>query len=221
MTQYDILINFREIIRQRPLSILRFWEMPAGSKKNDELREHSPQSVICGILPMKAKYYLIAFLVFLLDHGTKWMVCAKLDPARPIDLIAGHLSFSYAENTGVAFGFFNTVESPWKPYLLGGLAVAAVVIILIYSARMPRDRILLHWALAVIAGGILGNLADRIFRGYVVDFIDFHIHETFHWPAFNVADSAITVGIALLLMDTIKNPPRDEAPAEPPAGGSQ
>ena len=86
---------------------------------------------------------------------------------------------------------------------------------------MPRERILLQWALAVVTGGILGNLADRIFRGHVVDFIDFHIQETFYWPAFNVADSAITVGIALLLIDTVKNPPRDETPAQSPAGGSQ
>jgi signal peptidase II len=166
---------------------------------------------------MKTKYFVAALLVFVLDHATKWIVCAKLNPARPIDLIPGYLSFVYAENTGVAFGFFNSVESPWKPYLLASLAVAAVVLILIYGARMPADRVLLHWALAITMGGILGNLADRVFRGRVIDFIDFHIHEFFHWPAFNVADSSITIGIALLLLDTVKNPAGEEADAQPTA----
>ena len=170
---------------------------------------------------MKTKYYFVALLVLALDHVTKWIVCARLDPARPIDLIPGYLRFAYAENTGVAFGFFDTVESSWKPYILGSLAVAAVVLILIYKARMPADRILLHWALAITVGGILGNLADRIFRGRVIDFIDFHIHESFHWPAFNVADSSITIGIALLLLDTVKNPAREEAQAQPSAGEHQ
>ena len=71
---------------------------------------------------------------------------------------------------------------------------------------MPPERKLMRVSLAIIIGGILGNFADRIIRGYVIDFIDFHIYDTFHWPTFNVADSAITIGIALLLIDTVRNP---------------
>jgi signal peptidase II len=169
---------------------------------------------------MKTKYCLVALPAFILDHITKWIVCAKLDPARPFDIIPGYLRFSYAENTGVAFGFFNTVDFPWKPYILASLAVAAVVLILVYGARTPANRVLLHWALSLTMGGILGNLADRVFRGRVIDFIDFHIHESFSWPAFNVADSCITIGIALLLLDTVKNP-AGEGAQEPPAGERQ
>jgi len=159
---------------------------------------------------MKNRYYFVALLIFLVDHAAKWAVCAKLNPAQPIELIPGYLRLSFTYNTGVAFGFFDKVESAWKPYILAALAVVAVVIILIYSARMPQNRILLHWALAITMGGILGNFADRIIRGHVIDFIEFHIQEAFYWPTFNAADSAITIGIALLLIDTVKNPVTEE-----------
>lgn len=165
---------------------------------------------------MKHKYYLISLLVLILDHATKWAVCVKLDAERPIEIVPGYLRLSYAHNTGVAFGLFDKVESAWKPYVLGGLAVVAVIIILIYSARMPRSRTLLHWALAITMGGILGNFADRILRGHVIDFIEFHIHEAFYWPTFNVADSAITIGIALLLIETVKNSADEKAAEQSP-----
>ncbi len=161
-------------------------------------------------MPMKNKCYLITLLIFLLDHATKWFAYTKLKASDPIEILPGYLKLSYAQNTGIAFGFFDKVESVWKPYILAGLAVAAVVILLIYSARMPPSRKLLHCALAITLGGILGNFADRFFRGYVVDFIEFHIHEAFYWPNFNVADSAITVGVAFLLLDTVRNPAVEE-----------
>jgi signal peptidase II len=99
--------------------------------------------------------------------------------------------------------------------VLALMAVVAVVVIVIYSARMPSGRVMLQLALAVTMGGILGNFIDRIVRGFVVDFIEFHIHDSFYWPTFNVADSAITVGIALLLLDTVINPEEQPAPSIP------
>ena len=155
---------------------------------------------------MKYKYYVITLLILLLDYLTKWAVRVKLDPSQPFELIPGFLRFSYWENSGVAFGLFNAVASAWKPYILAAMAVAAVAIIIVYSMHMPPERKLLQISLAVVVGGILGNFVDRIVRGYVIDFIDFHIHDTFYWPTFNIADSAITIGIALLLIDTVKNP---------------
>ena len=159
---------------------------------------------------MKTKYYLVALLVFVLDHFTKWVVRARLEHGDTIELIPNYLRFSYVKNSGVAFGLFSEIQSAWKPYLLAAMAVVAVVIILIYSSRMPLDRIMLQLGLAITMGGIIGNFVDRIFNGYVVDFIEFHIKESFHWPTFNLADSAITIGIALLLIDTIKDPGLDE-----------
>jgi signal peptidase II len=155
---------------------------------------------------IKNRYYIISLLILLFDYLTKWVVRVKLDPNQAVDLLPEFLRFSYWENSGVAFGLFDAVTSVWKPYILAGMAVVAVIVLIVYGAHMPPERKLLQVSLAVIIGGILGNFVDRIVRGYVIDFIDFHIYDTFHWPTFNVADSAITIGIALLLIDTIKNP---------------
>jgi signal peptidase II len=169
---------------------------------------------------MRNKYYLVALLVLAIDYVTKWIVRAKLDPHQPVEIIPGYLRFSYWENSGVAFGLFDSVTSMWKPYILAAMAVVAVVAIVCYSMNMPADRKLLHAALSIMMGGILGNLVDRIIRGYVVDFIDFHIHDIFSWPTFNAADSAITIGIALLLIDTVKNPAAENTMEQPPLHGS-
>ncbi len=161
---------------------------------------------------MKNKYYLLSALILLLDHATKWLVRVQLDPRYTIEIIPSYLRLSHVQNTGVAFGFFADFHAAWKPYALAAMAVLAVIVILIYGARMPSSRTLLQLALAVTAGGILGNFTDRIINGFVTDFIEFHVKEVFHWPTFNVADSAITIGIALLLIDTVKNPDPSEEP---------
>jgi signal peptidase II len=169
---------------------------------------------------MKLKiFYLVAFFVLVLDHFTKWLARTGLEPHRSaIELIPGYLRLSYVMNTGVAFGFFQEIESAWKPVVLSSMAVIAVVVILFYSAKMPPSRTLLHTALSVTMGGILGNFIDRVVHGYVIDFIEFHVHDSFYWPTFNIADSAITVGIALLLIDTVKNPEPEEQLSTPAAG---
>ncbi len=164
---------------------------------------------------MKNKYYLVTILILLIDYVSKWVAREKLILNFPVEIIPGYLRLSYWENSGVAFGLFNSLSSTWKPYILAAMAIIAVIAIIWYSLHMPADRKMLQMALAIMAGGILGNFVDRILRGYVVDFIDFHIHDIFAWPTFNVADSAITIGIALLLIDTVRNPAA-EAPAEQP-----
>ncbi len=164
---------------------------------------------------MKNKYYLVALLILAIDHVTKWIMHAKLASGPPIDIIPGYLGFSLAENSGVAFGFLHDINFAWKPYLLAAMAIVAVIVIFAYSTRVSPNRKLLQLALAITMGGILGNFVDRIFRGYVIDFIEFHIHEAFYWPNFNVADSAITIGIALLLIDTVKSPSAEEIPEQP------
>jgi signal peptidase II len=170
---------------------------------------------------MRYKYYLITILIFLIDYLTKWIVRENLKPFQPVEIIPGYLRLSYWENSGVAFGLFNDVASAWKPYILAAMAIIAVVVIFLYSIHVPANRRLLQTALAIMSGGILGNLVDRIVRGYVVDFIDFHIHNVFAWPTFNAADSAITIGIALLLIDTVRNPGVEEAAERPPVHNPQ
>jgi signal peptidase II len=158
---------------------------------------------------MRTKYYLITLFVVILDHLTKWWVNREL-ATNSIELIRGYLRLSLVHNIGVAFGLFSSHVSAWKPYLLAGMAVIALVVIFLYARHITVERWLLQLGLAITMGGILGNFLDRIFRGYVVDFIEFHIQESFYWPNFNVADSAITIGIALLLIDTVCNPGVDE-----------
>ncbi|HTY64488.1 MAG TPA: signal peptidase II [Acidobacteriota bacterium] len=168
---------------------------------------------------MRYKYYTVSVLILLIDYLTKWVVRVKLDPNQPFELLPGFLRLSYWENTGVAFGLFDALTSTWKPYILVAMGVAAVIVILVYSAHMPPDRKLMQLSLAIVIGGILGNLVDRVARGSVIDFIEFHIYDSFHWPNFNAADSAITIGIALLLIDTVKNPAVKEEGAETDPSG--
>jgi signal peptidase II len=175
-------------------------------------------------LRMKNKYYLVTLAVLLFDHLTKFLVTQQLVGSggiahRTVDIVPDYLRISYIRNSGVAFGFFQNIESLWKPYILAGMAVVAVLVILVYSSRMPLNRILLQVALTLTMGGILGNFIDRLVHGYVVDFIEFHVRESFYWPTFNLADSAITIGIALLLIDTVKNPEAEEELSTPLAGG--
>jgi signal peptidase II len=168
---------------------------------------------------MRNKYYWIALLIVILDHITKWWMSWNL-VLHPIEVIPGYLRLSLVHNSGVAFGLFSSDMSQWKPYLLAAMAIVALSAILLYARHMPPDRLLLQWALSITMGGILGNFLDRIFRGYVVDFIEFHVHDSFYFPNFNVADSSITIGIALLLIDTVCNPGIDEI-AESTADGQR
>ncbi len=158
---------------------------------------------------VKSKLFLVAALVFVIDHLTKYWVSSTVARYETIEILPGYLRISHVLNSGVAFGLFREFDSPWKPYFLAGMAVIAVIVIVAYSRRMPSERVLLQLALAVTMGGILGNFADRIMHGAVVDFIEVHVNESFYWPTFNVADSAITIGIAMLLIDTLVHP--DEA----------
>jgi signal peptidase II len=159
---------------------------------------------------MRSRFYLLTAGVLILDHLTKWLVRTQMDLHDAIELIPNLLRLSYVRNSGVAFGLFADLQSVWKPYVLAGMAVIAVAVILVYSSRTPTNRVLLQVALAITMGGILGNFTDRVMHGFVVDFIEFHYKELFYWPTFNVADSAISIGIALLLVDTVKNPELEE-----------
>jgi signal peptidase II len=154
---------------------------------------------------MRGKFIFITLLVLVLDNLTKYIVSTAIGLYSSVEIIQGYVRLTYVRNFGVAFGYFKDPGAAWKPYLLAGLAAVAVVVIIIYSRRVPLERVLLQAALAVTMGGILGNFTDRIMRGWVVDFIDLHIKDTFSWPTFNVADSAITIGIAMLLIDALKH----------------
>jgi signal peptidase II len=168
---------------------------------------------------MKCRFFPVAILILIADFAAKWIVRATLQGRSPVEIIPGFLRLSYVNNTGVAFGFFDSSEFAGKPYILAAIAVAAVAVIFLYGARMPFNRTLLQLALSITMGGILGNFADRLVHGYVIDYIEFHIHESFYWPNFNIADSAITIGVTLLLIDALKTPNVDEKGKLPEASG--
>ncbi|MGI9298059.1 MAG: signal peptidase II [Gammaproteobacteria bacterium] len=136
----------------------------------------------------------LAFFVTCADQISKFFVLRSALPEEP-QILAPFLRLVYAENTGAAFSFL-AGRGEWAQWLLRGFSAAACAIILIWLwRRPPRGEGI---ALALVLGGAAGNLIDRLRFGYVVDFIDAH-WGAYHWPAFNIADSAITIG-ALLLM---------------------
>ena len=136
-------------------------------------------------------------IVLILDHLTKWIIRdVVLDDARYIE-ITGFFNLVEAWNRGVSFGLFAS-SSAWTPVLLSALAIAISIVLLVWLRK--AETLLLSIALGIVIGGAVGNVIDRILWGHVFDFLDFHI-AGYHWPAFNVADSAITIGVALILID--------------------
>ncbi len=141
----------------------------------------------------------LAILVILLDQLSKWWIVAVvMQPPRILPL-APFLDLVLTRNRGISFGMLR-LEGPWGPWLLSGLALLVVAWLFAWQWR-SGDR-LIAAAVGLIAGGALGNVLDRLRGQAVVDFIDVH-WKAWHWPAFNLADSAITVGVALLLADAL------------------
>ncbi len=145
---------------------------------------------------------LLAAGVFLLDQASKWAVTETLSLGESRRVLPGVFNLTYVRNRGAAFGLFADVESRVVLLLLIGFAVVALVLV---SGLLWRGATtaLTGWGLALILGGALGNLLDRLRHGNVVDFLDFHLG-SYHWPAFNGADSAIVVGAAVLMMEVLR-----------------
>jgi signal peptidase II len=138
-------------------------------------------------------FYIVSFLTFLADLIFKKLAAVKLPAGTTFPVIKGLLHLTLVRNYGVAFGLF-----PYqRPYLiLVGIIICAVIIYM--YVQTPASEFLLRLSFALILGGSLGNLFDRIFHGYVIDYLDFRV-----FPVFNLADTAINVGIALILLDLI------------------
>jgi lipoprotein signal peptidase/chaperone LolA len=139
--------------------------------------------------------------VFLLDLLTKWWV-QKTFWLHYYPVLEGHVTIQYVRNEGIAFGLFHDVDSQLKPVLLSAVAVLALGVVLYYLYTTPRSERLTFLALGLLLGGISGNFVDRLLNGYVVDFLTLHWQDKFAWPTFNVADAAITTGVALILFRT-------------------
>lgn len=143
----------------------------------------------------------ISALVFLADFLTKFLALNYLTEYRSLPIFPG-FNLTLAYNKGAAFSFLSDA-SGWQSWFFGLLAVFVCSVILVWLKKTPREKRWINIALSLVLGGALGNLFDRMYYGHVIDFLDFYI-SYLHWPAFNLADSAICVGAIMLLRDMIK-----------------
>jgi len=145
-------------------------------------------------------WLLLSIFVILLDRIVKMLMQQHLVLGAPLP-ITSFFNFTLAYNPGAAFSFL-TDAGGWQRWLFIILAVLVSGLLIVWLYRLPRHKSLLATALALVVGGAIGNLWGRIVNGYVIDFLDFHIG-TWHWPAFNIADSAICIGVLLLIIDML------------------
>jgi signal peptidase II len=144
----------------------------------------------------------LPLLILVVDQLTKAAVRFWVPLHETVEVIPGFLNLTHVRNTGAAFGFLNDVDFPFKTALLVTVATAGLVGVAVYSATLAHQELAARVGLALIIGGAAGNLIDRALVGSVVDFVDVY-WRTYHFWAFNVADSAITVGVAIMILDMI------------------
>jgi signal peptidase II len=142
--------------------------------------------------------FLLALTVLVLDQATKWLALASLDPYEPM-VVTPFFNLVLVWNRGVSFGMLSG-DPAWGPWYLTGMSAAIGAFLIVWLYR--ESRVVTRVALWLVLAGAVGNIIDRLRFGAVVDFLDFHAFG-YHWPAFNVADSAIVVGAGLILLDSL------------------
>ncbi len=183
----------------------------------------------------------VVVVVVTLDQLTKWQAVAHLTRAFESPVVGEELAFSerlsiflwdkhpvrreavaviddfwhfrYVENPGAAWGFLSGAQSWFRTPFFLLISLAAMVFIIVYFRRTTPEQRLLRLALALVFGGAIGNFLDRVRLGYVIDFIDWHWYDKATWPTFNVADSAITVGVAMMILDMLLHRQREPSRA--------
>jgi signal peptidase II len=151
-------------------------------------------------LPRLLLFLSLALVLVLLDQWTKGLASARLEYARPLEVLPV-LNFTLHHNPGAAFSFLNDAGG-WQRWFFSAIAFVVSLVLCVWLSRLKPQEWLLGLSLAMILGGAVGNLWDRLALGYVVDFISVHYHGSY-FPTFNVADSAISVGAALMIVDGI------------------
>jgi signal peptidase II len=160
----------------------------------------------------RVHYLALSAVILVLDIWTKALVLARIELHEAIPVIPNFFQLVHVRNTGAAFGIGANAGSKLIPMLLNAGAIAVFCVVVVYALRSALSDRLLQTGLHLILGGAVGNLLDRFRFGYVIDFLDVYIGNH-HWPAFNVADSAICIGIALLFLDMRKKPEEAESTA--------
>ena len=149
---------------------------------------------------MRRLELLTVTIVVVLDQRTKALVRGSLALHESVDVVPGWLSLTRVHNTGAAFGMLNDVDFPFKSVVVMLVARGALAGVAWYAAGLPVESRVARLGIAAVLGGAIGNLIDRATAGYVLDFVDAYWGDWHFW-AFNVADAAITVGVALMLLD--------------------
>lgn len=188
-----------------------------------------PQSFLARISPRTRLFVVIAAVVFVLDQVTKFLAVKHLTTAfgseagqvgfgeqlwrflwerhpvrvEPVVILENFWTFRYAENPGAAWSFLATAPEWFRQPFFLIVALAAMVFIVVYHQRTLPEQSWLRLALSLVFGGAVGNFVDRARLGYVIDFIDWHWYRQYTWPTFNVADSAITVGVVIMIADML------------------
>lgn len=151
---------------------------------------------------MRKYFFLIAVTVLLLDRLTKWAIASNIALQHSVIVIPWFFRLTHVENAGAAFGLFAESTAQWKGGALVIFSLMALVVVATLLWKNGRSLSTTTIGLSLILGGAIGNLWDRVVSGHVVDFLDFYVG-SYHWPAFNVADSAIVIGAILLVSEII------------------
>ena len=154
-------------------------------------------------------YFIIFSLVFIADQVTKFWIVSQFSLYDSHAVIPGFFNLVFVTNKGVAFSMFASVESPLRHYFFVSINIIASLGLSIAAYRMRNDHQFYLISFSLIAAGALGNVVDRIRIGAVIDFLDFYFG-SYHWPAFNVADAAICVGVAILFLINVLEAKRDK-----------
>ena len=150
--------------------------------------------------------FVLPMLIVAIDQATKAMVRASVPVHDSVTVIPGFLDITHALNSGAAFGILNGADFPFKTLIIAVIATAALIGVGVYAASLSHHQLIARIGLALIIGGAAGNLIDRVLTGSVVDFVDVY-WQTHHFWAFNVADSAISVGVTMLILDMLTTGP--------------
>lgn len=158
---------------------------------------------------MKLKYLILAAIacaIITTDQAVKMYVHTHFQLHESVEVIAGFFNFTYVRNPGAAFGFLASTHESFREIFFLSMPPIALLIILAIMRTVPDDDRWTISALSLVFGGAIGNYIDRVRFRYVIDFLDFHLQDKYTWPAFNIADSAIVVGVGVLLyLELIRN----------------
>jgi signal peptidase II len=161
-------------------------------------------------------YLLVTAGIVVADQITKRLVAKTIELHDSHEIIPGLASLTHVRNRGAAFGFLSNAELHYQSLLFSLLSLVALLAIAAYAYKLPASQKWTQVALALIMGGAVGNLVDRMFHGFVIDFVDVY-WRAHHWPAFNVADSCISIGVVMLVLELLRPSEADPTADRPSA----